>query len=77
MPIAPAEAARVSRVWEREIEACGYWLEKELAAIKPKVVVALGSTALKAVLDNPKATLKDAMGQPIAHGGRAIQEILA
>ena len=57
---------------QREIEACSYWLEKELAGIKPKVVVALGSTALKAVLDNPQATLKDAMGHPIAHAGRWV-----
>jgi uracil-DNA glycosylase len=60
---------------QREIDACSYWLQQELAQVGPKVVVALGSTALKAVLDNPHATLKDCMGQPIAHGGRWVVTI--
>ncbi len=60
---------------QREIDACGYWLQRELAQVGPKVVVALGSTALKAVLDNPHATLKDMMGQPVAHGGRWVVTI--
>lgn len=29
----------------KELEACSYWLDKELNLIRPKVVVALGSTA--------------------------------
>jgi uracil-DNA glycosylase len=37
----------------REIEACRPWLEAELRAIRPKVVVCLGSTAAQAVLDRP------------------------
>jgi DNA polymerase len=57
---------------QREVDACHYWLDKELAAVRPAVVVALGSTALKAVLDNPHATLKDAMDQPVEHGGRWV-----
>lgn len=32
-----------------EIKACHIWLEQELTAIKPRVVVALGATALKAL----------------------------
>jgi DNA polymerase len=32
-----------------EIKACHIWLEQELTAIKPGVVVALGATALKAL----------------------------
>lgn len=32
-----------------EIKACNIWLEQEMAAIKPRVVVALGGTALKAL----------------------------
>jgi DNA polymerase len=54
---------------QREIEACGYWLEKELAAVRPDVIVALGSTALKAVLGTGHVTLKDTLGQPLRHGG--------
>ncbi|HEU4376483.1 MAG TPA: UdgX family uracil-DNA binding protein, partial [Telluria sp.] len=57
---------------QREIEACGYWLDQELAQVRPDVVVALGSTALKAVLGTSHATLKDTLGQPIRHGGRWV-----
>jgi uracil-DNA glycosylase family protein len=35
---------------QREIDACHRWLEKELATIKPHVVVCLGATAAKAVI---------------------------
>ena len=35
---------------QREIDACHPWLEKELATIKPHVVVCLGATAAKAVI---------------------------
>jgi DNA polymerase len=57
---------------QREIEACGYWLEQELAQEQPEVVVALGSTALKALLGTGAVTLKDTLGKPIRHGGRWI-----
>jgi uracil-DNA glycosylase family protein len=32
-----------------EIKACHVWLEQEITAIKPRVIVALGATALKAL----------------------------
>jgi len=57
---------------QREVEACHYWLEKELAAVKPKVIVALGSTALKSVLGTGNVTLKDTLGKPIRHDGRWV-----
>jgi probable DNA metabolism protein len=57
---------------QREVEACSYWLDKELAQVRPTVVVALGSTALKAVLGNPHATLKDTLGHPIEHRGHWV-----
>jgi DNA polymerase len=57
---------------QREIEACSYWLEQELAHERPEVVVALGSTALKALLGTGHVTLKDTIGQPIRHDGRWI-----
>lgn len=34
---------------QREIDACRRWLEAELAAIRPEVVVCLGATAAKAL----------------------------
>jgi len=35
---------------QREIEACFQWLEAEIEAVKPKLIVALGATASKALL---------------------------
>jgi uracil-DNA glycosylase len=35
---------------QREIDACHQWLEREIAAIKPEVIVCLGATAAKALL---------------------------
>ena len=35
---------------QREIDACHPWLEREVAAIQPHVIVALGATAAKAVI---------------------------
>ena len=35
---------------QREIDACHLWLERELATVKPHVVVCLGATAAKAVI---------------------------
>src|SRR5450830_1659227 len=57
---------------QREIEACSYWLDQELAEVKPEVIVALGSTALKSVLGTSHVTLKDTLGKPIAHQGRWV-----
>ncbi len=55
----------------REVEACQYWLEKELARIAPRVVVTLGATALKA-LAGAHINLSEYLGQTIAHDGRLI-----
>jgi DNA polymerase len=35
---------------QREIDACHQWLEREIENIQPRVIVALGSTAAKAVI---------------------------
>jgi uracil-DNA glycosylase len=35
---------------QREIEACHQWIEREIEAVKPHIIVALGSTAAKAVI---------------------------
>jgi DNA polymerase len=35
---------------QREIDACHQWLEGEIRAVKPQVIVALGATAAKAIL---------------------------
>ena len=57
---------------QREIEACGYWLEDELDRVAPRVVVALGATALKAVLGVKATSLRKVLRQPIEHEGRTV-----
>jgi DNA polymerase len=37
---------------QREIEACRHWLEAEILRVKPAAIVALGGTALYALLDD-------------------------
>jgi len=34
---------------QREVDACREWLEREIDAVRPRVIVALGATALRAV----------------------------
>ena len=36
---------------QRHIDACRVWLEQEIAKLKPRVIVALGATALKGVME--------------------------
>jgi probable DNA metabolism protein len=57
---------------QMEISACSYWLEEELAEVQPEVIVALGGTALKAILGDPKATLTDRLGKPFRHEGKWV-----
>ncbi|MEC5406390.1 UdgX family uracil-DNA binding protein [Paraburkholderia sp. MPAMCS5] len=57
---------------QREVKACRYWLDQELDSVGAQVVVALGATALKAVLDDPKSRLQDSIGKVIEHGGRVV-----
>jgi len=35
---------------QRQVAACQHWLEREIAGIHPRVIVALGATALAAVM---------------------------
>lgn len=57
---------------QREIDACEYWLEQELHRTGARVIVALGATALKAVLDDSHSRLQDALGKPIEHGEHLV-----
>jgi DNA polymerase len=41
-----------------EIQACRWWLDKELALIKPDLAVALGATAAQSLLGKPVAVTK-------------------
>jgi DNA polymerase len=53
---------------QREIAACRYWLETELSLVEPHVIVALGATALKSILQDRHARLQDHLGKPVEHG---------
>jgi DNA polymerase len=54
-----------------EIRACRPWLDGELAAIDPTVVVCLGATAAKALL-GPSFRVTQQRGQLMTVGGRLI-----
>ncbi|WP_183745043.1 MULTISPECIES: UdgX family uracil-DNA binding protein [unclassified Janthinobacterium] len=57
---------------QREIAACHAWLEEELERVQPEVIVALGSTALKSLLQDSTATLQSILSAPFQHQGRWI-----
>jgi uracil-DNA glycosylase family protein len=52
---------------QREIEACYQWLEGEIAAVKPHLIVALGATAAKALL-GPRFRITQQRGQVQVRG---------
>lgn len=49
---------------QREIEACLPWLEAELAAVEPRVILCMGATAARAVMGG-KVRVTEARGQPL------------
>lgn len=55
-----------------EIDACMFWLEHEIDLVQPDIIVALGSTALKALLKTSKVSLTQILGQEISHGAQRI-----
>ena len=52
---------------QREIDACYQWLESEIAAVKPALIVALGATAAKALL-GPRFRITKQRGQVQVRG---------
>jgi DNA polymerase len=57
---------------QREIDACMLWLDEEIAQVKPEVLVALGSTALKSLMKSSKVGLTKLMDETITFGERHI-----
>jgi DNA polymerase len=55
---------------QSEVAACRDWLEQEIAAVQPEVIVALGTTALSA-LTGTREALSTARGRTLAHAGGA------
>ena len=60
---------------QREVEACHFWLEEELARVQPEVLVALGGTALKSITGDPHIGLTENLGLPFRHKGRWVVAI--
>jgi DNA polymerase len=56
-----------------EVEACRWWLDAERAAVRPRVIVALGATATLAALGRP-ASVSALRGRalPLADGARLV-----
>lgn len=57
---------------QREVAACHAWLEQELARVQPQVIVVLGGTALKSLLQDGAANITATLGVPFLHEGRWI-----
>jgi DNA polymerase len=55
---------------QREVEACHVWLDGEIARERPRVLVALGATALTALLER-KMAIRDARGTVLQHASGA------
>ena len=51
---------------QREVEACHAWLDDEIAKVRPRVLVALGATALVAIMER-KISIRDARGETLMH----------
>jgi DNA polymerase len=49
---------------QREIEACHPWLEAEVAAVEPRVILCLGATAARAVMGG-KVRVTELRGKPL------------
>jgi DNA polymerase len=56
---------------QREIEACEIWLQDEFARVRPRLVVAMGATAGRALLGGP-VTISTLRGRAIAHDPCAV-----
>jgi DNA polymerase len=60
-----------SRPNQQEVRACNSWLEKEIAAVSPRIIVALGATAIRAVT-GLAFSVEDARQSPLRHASGAI-----
>ena len=56
---------------QRHVAACHAWLEQELAALEPRVIVTLGSTALAAVLGR-RVAITQARTERLEYGQTSI-----
>ncbi|CAM3344107.1 Type-4 uracil-DNA glycosylase [Bordetella sputigena] len=57
---------------QREVMACHYWLEKELASVRPAVAVSLGATALRSLMQRADVRLNAMLGEPVQVGDLVV-----
>ena len=55
-----------------QVEQCRWWLAKELEKVRPAVVVAIGATAARSVLQKP-VLIKEARGRTLDAGGMVVR----
>jgi DNA polymerase len=56
---------------QQEVDACAYWLDKELRTVDARVIVTLGATALNALVGKG-ASLQSHLGRAVPFGDRWI-----
>ncbi|MFZ5806654.1 MAG: uracil-DNA glycosylase [Verrucomicrobiota bacterium] len=61
-PDMPAGSSGNRKPTHKEMETCLPYLRAQIAIIKPKVIVALGATALQGLTGNPKAAMSKVRG---------------
>jgi DNA polymerase len=54
-----------------EIEACRWWLDRELRLVHPRLIVALGATAASALLQK-RITIEKVRARPLEAGGNTV-----
>jgi DNA polymerase len=59
---------------QREVAACHVWLEQEMAAVRPSIVVALGATALGAVMGK-RITITEARATPALRNAEGVRVV--
>lgn len=70
-------AVKCHTAWDRqptvnERKACQSWLDQEIKFIKPKLIIALGNDALKALTGDETLSMTQKSGEVIDHEGRRI-----
>jgi uracil-DNA glycosylase len=54
-----------------QMTACNVWLQEEISQLKPRVIVALGATAVRAVT-GAQGSIEALRGKPVAHPGGGV-----
>jgi uracil-DNA glycosylase family protein len=54
-----------------QVKACNVWLQQEISRVKPRVIVALGATAVRA-LTGAQGPIEAMRGKPASHAGGSV-----